>query len=67
LKKQELVIEIGLDGKLSGDVIAGPGGKGCLDMLESILGGIGSKVEQTNKPEMFQAVVSGQAKQQIKR
>lgn len=60
-KKEELMIEIDATGKISGDVAAGPGGKGCLDMLEEVLGGIGTKGSQETKPEMYRQVVPTRA------
>lgn len=66
-RKEELTIEIDKNGKLSGDVVAGPGGKGCLDMLEEVLGGIGAKTSQANKPEIYQNRLPAKSGQTIKR
>lgn len=36
------------------DVIQGPGGSGCLDMLKPLVDAIGSAVETVDKPAMFE-------------
>jgi hypothetical protein len=53
-KREELEITIGLDGSVHGDVIKGPGGQGCLDNLDEILGGLGAKTAEQKKPEFYQ-------------
>jgi hypothetical protein len=66
-KREELVIEIDATGKISGDVAAGPGGKGCLDMLEEVLGGIGGKAAESHKPEIYQQVLPARGGVAVKR
>lgn len=66
-KREELIIEIDANGKLSGDVTAGPGGRGCLDMLDEVLGGLGAKTVESNKPELYRQVVPARSGATVKR
>ncbi len=53
-KEDKIVVTIGLDGSVNGEVITGPGGQGCLDILDEILGEIGKKKKESKKDEFYQ-------------
>lgn len=60
-KPNEHVIEVTIneDGSVSGDVIAGPGGEGCVNELEKILGDVGPTKELKKKDAFYQKKVGG--------
>ena len=54
MKEEKLVVTIDKDGNVHGDVVAGPGGAGCLDLLDEVLGEVGNKVNEVKKDEFYQ-------------
>lgn len=51
--REEIVIVIDETGKLSSDVVCGPGGDACLETLDELLGGLGKKKAEAKKPEFY--------------
>jgi len=59
--KQEMEIIIHPDGTVTGDVTKGPGGKGCISMLDGVMSGLGKKVSEAKKPEFYDNQLVGRA------
>jgi Mg2+/Co2+ transporter CorB len=58
---EEIEIVINEDGSVTGDVLVGPGGQGCLDLLEELLGDFDSDGSDPDKKDEFFATVGGKS------
>ena len=59
----EVLIEINPDGTVTGDVLCGPGGEGCLAILQELLGDLGPG--EPDKKDEFNQKVGGASKLRV--
>ncbi len=58
-KDEEVTVTIAPNGEVRGDVVKGPGGVGCLDLLEELLGDLGPQKAVEKKDAFYQQLNDG--------